>query len=215
MKPRLLLDLDGVLADFDKAAAALWGLTVEELNSRRGETPTWDITPLLGVSHTEFWKRIAQNEYDFWLSVDPLPWAEELVDHVASITDDWYIVTTPSHSGQSHRAKFDWCHCEFLKKYMDEHKHFDRYIPTKHKHLLAREGAILIDDREQNCNHFVFGPKMGASTGGTAILFPAIGNFLREYANDPLPYVKEGLAALLGNNNGFYFVKPSVSVGAK
>jgi len=60
---------------------------------------------------------------------------------------------------------------------------FQDYILTREKHLLARKGAVLIDDSDANVDAFNRG-------GGRGILFPQVWNSKYRLAGqDPVEYV--------------------------
>jgi hypothetical protein len=69
--PKLFLDCDGVLADFDAGArAVLGGLTPAQFEAR--------------YSKREFWKRLARTS-DFYANLPLMPDAEQLFDAVAHL----------------------------------------------------------------------------------------------------------------------------------
>ncbi len=175
---RVLLDLDEVLADFVRSACLVHGTTVEELTAKR--TPgVWDIIGTLGVSTTQFWKKINARGRNFWSDIQPLPWRNEVMQLVESMTPDWHIVSSPSYSVMSHTGKVNW-----LKKHFGHD--FTRFCLTPHKEIFAQPNVILIDDREENIETFV-------RNGGVGVLFPSLGNRLHALRQNPVPYVQHQL----------------------
>lgn len=177
-KPVILLDMDGVLADFPAGVAPLFGLTPEELEAvwKPGE---WNLCPTLGVSMNDFWKRITEAGERFWLDLLPMPWATKLVSLIEQHCAEWHIISAPSRCPSSHSGKVKWLKREFGER-------FDSFALTPHKHLFARPNTILIDDRQTNCDNF-------EAAGGTSILFPSLGNCLHQWHNNPLPHVARQL----------------------
>jgi 5'(3')-deoxyribonucleotidase len=168
----ILLDMDGVLADFHRAAL----LEHEKLhlldNWPKGE---WNIPKVLGISDNEFWQVIDAN-IDFWLGIKPLPWVRELYDlccEFGNVT----ISTSPSLNSTCASHKIIWLR-EELKD-----PSFTNYMIGSNKSLMSREGNILIDDSYRNCCKFV-----GAGAG-ESILFPAITNSAWEYAEHCVDHV--------------------------
>lgn len=189
MKTRIFLDMDGVMVDFDSGACAAHGVTPAWLAERR--TPgQWSIVDPLGVSLDTFWDRINDQGETFWLGLQPQPWLRELLHLVDTITDDWYVVSSPDEAavGAVYSGKVKW-----LKRYFG--KSFNRFIPTPHKHLLAGNG-ILIDDHQTNVNEFV-------RHGGQAVVFPSIGNNLYPHRDRPV-YWLSNQAQLSSLTNHFH-----------
>lgn len=193
----ILLDMDEVLTDFIGGAVrihgAKWGFTRAEINAQRrpGE---WDIVRPIGrwlrqQGHHEpftpdhFWSAITEAGSRFWIELERLPWAYEMVDLVARYTSDWHIVTAPSKCATSYSGKVQWLKTEFGPD-------FDQFVITPHKHILANSRAILIDDREKNISSFI-------EAGGRGILFPNVGNCLRDLTDDPVKYVTSELVKQL------------------
>lgn len=177
--PPIFLDADGVLADFDKAAMEVHGRTIDWLMAVRPRG-LWDLTHPLGVTLDEFWEPIHNAGADFWENIELLPWAGELIKMLQGL--DWYVVTAPStykEGSPSYHGKIKWLERHFGWR-------ISKCLLTSDKHLLARKGAILIDDRESNINAFT-------EAGGEGIIFPSLGNCLHSMAADPIPYVRKML----------------------
>jgi len=122
---KLYCDLDGVLADFDKAYLTISG----------------------GIPHKgddEFWARIKAAE-DFWLNLEMMPDGPKLWDYVKS---HHYVVILSSpgthDTERAVRQKRQW-----IKKHLGEHVNF---VPkeAKFKHHYADDRCILIDDWARN-----------------------------------------------------------------
>ena len=168
-KPIIFCDMDEVLVDFVGGALQVHSMTREELDAKR-KPGTWEISDIVCNSMDEFWEPINVLGKSFWTRLQPLPWVEELVKILEPY--EWYIVSTPSRNPESGLGKQLWCMNYFGS-------HFDRLIPTKHKHLLAGPNKYLIDDREKNCHKFT-------ASGGRSLLFPSMGNRLHPWASNPL-----------------------------
>jgi 5'(3')-deoxyribonucleotidase len=188
-QPRILVDMDCVLADFVAAAAKAHGVPADALltpsNWPPGEYGCYEPFGRLAVgrpfSAFEFWKPINADP-KFWRTIPRLPWADDLMELVRSLTADYWFVTSPSRCDNCVRGKEDWVKAHYGEPH-------DRVVPTPHKYLLAvtaRGPAVLVDDHEKNVEEF-------RAAGGLAVLFPAHHNQLHQYAADPLPWVAEGL----------------------
>jgi len=121
---RLFLDCDGVLADFDAAAAKLFGMPASRFQARYG--------------NREFWKRI-QREPDFYGTLPEMPDARILFDAVKHLEPT--ILTGLPLGNWAAPQKVRWAA-----------EHFPR-VPIitcmardKHRHM--HDGDVLVDDRE-------------------------------------------------------------------
>lgn len=119
---QLFLDCDGVLADFDKRAFELLGMTGQEFEDEHGSE--------------EFW-RIIREDDEFFYNLDPLPHAMKLwrsVEHLHPI-----ILTGCPKGGWAEAEKRRWAK-----------KHFGTEMiitcRSKNKRLYGRAGDVLVDD---------------------------------------------------------------------
>jgi hypothetical protein len=124
--PRLFLDADGVLADFDAGAKRLFGTSPAEFQARHGSR--------------EFWKRIA-GANDFYGSLPEMPDARLLFDAVKHLQPT--ILTGLPLGSWAAPQKVAWAA-----------EHFPG-VPIitcmardKHKHM--HSGDVLVDDRENH-----------------------------------------------------------------
>jgi len=126
MSRRLYLDCDGVLADFDKGAAAVLGMHPKAYEKRRGAR--------------SFWARLASAP-DFYFSLPLLPDAMRLYEAVRHL--DPVILTGMPRGGWAADQKVRWAA-----------KHFPgvRIITTmaRDKRNHAKEGDVLVDDQERH-----------------------------------------------------------------
>jgi len=159
---KILLDIDGVLADFNGGVARLFGLTPEELLSRikPGE---WSLEGPLGVTTKEFWKKIGEAGEDFWDNLEPYPWALDLYE-VALRFGDVCLLSSPSQDPSSWAGRVRWIQKHFGKK-----GYFENFLLGNPKGFCASPNSILIDDKNANVRDFV-------DAHGHAILFPQIWN---------------------------------------
>jgi hypothetical protein len=186
MDIRIVVDLDDVLVDFTRPAAALWGLTIDQLLPfwPRG---TWAMLPALGcalgrqepVGWDEFWDML-DGKREFWEQLPPLPWANDLLAYVQCVTPDWHIITSPGRCDSSYDGKL-----RLIRKLVGPS--FTRFAITPHKEIAANEHTILIDDRPENIATF-------RKHGGHGVLFPRFNNGLHDHADRPMYHIKAGVA---------------------
>src|SRR5258705_3683348 len=91
----IFVDLDGVLADFDKKALALFGKKPREIEDEIGSK--------------EFWKAIS-GVYDFYLTMDKMHDADALMEGVRQYDFSPTILTgIPMSMPQVPGHKREWC----------------------------------------------------------------------------------------------------------
>jgi hypothetical protein len=125
-QPRLFLDADGVLADFDAGARRLLGMTPRAFEAKHGRGA--------------FWKRLSQAE-NFYGSLLEMPDARTLFEGVAHLKPT--ILTGLPLGSWAAPQKVEWAA-----------EHFPG-VPIitcmardKHKHM--HPGDVLVDDRENH-----------------------------------------------------------------
>ena len=166
---RIYLDLDGVIARFAEQSLIVHGKEDTVINK-------WDYFKDWGMTSAEFWEPIDEDP-DFWFNIEPYPWMDDLVKLIESHDPNYLILTSPHDSEYCYSGKQRW-----LQKYFD-FKTPKRAIFTAQKHELARHGAVLIDDSDDNIYEF-------NRHGGTGILFPRSWNDNKHHLDDPVGFVR-------------------------
>ncbi len=157
-QPKLFLDCDGVLADFDAGArAVLGGMTPAQYEERH--------------SRREFWQRLASTP-DFYAGLPLLPDARTLYDAVAHLKPT--ILTGLPIGNWAAPQKVAWAA-----------EHFPG-VPiitcmARDKYRYMEPGDVLVDDREQHRDKweaaggvFVHHKNAERSIAALRILFPTI-----------------------------------------
>lgn len=184
---RILLDVDGVLADWVAGVCRLFDRDQSEMEAEWGHD--YDICSVLGCSTSEMWRRVDEAGEDFWANLEPYPWADQLYDLCRSLAPTT-ILTSPSHDPTSLAGKLRW-----LDEHMGKGEHFRKFLIGPDKVACARPGALLIDDRDANCDDF-------RSYGGQAIVFPRPWNVFRPFVGNELEFIKHTLAIIKGHHDG-------------
>ena len=156
-KPQVFLDLDGVIVDLIRPAYARHGLALDYKNHHNWEV---DLSCFPGTA-SAFWEGLTPA---FW---EGLPFTEEapfLLEFLKPYKPT--ILTSPTRNSAT--AKLLW-----LRKNLPDYYHSKRYLIGPGKIACAREGAFLIDDREETCLKW-------EDAGGTAILVPRPWNSRRD-----------------------------------
>lgn len=146
---QILLDCDGVLADFVGAAAKVHGKSPEVMS--------WDFWVEWGMEPEQFWAPLATR--DFWLGIKPYKWANDLLSSLREF-GEVTVCTAPMNFNTEicAGAKLDW-----LESYFGIQP--DDVMIGRKKWLMAGKSSVLVDDSEYNIGRFW-------RAGGSAILFP-------------------------------------------
>ena len=176
--PIILLDMDGVQANFVKASIEAARLPVHE-----DEIDEWSYYNKW-CSVDEFWKRIGTFE-NFWLDLEKYEWSDDLF-RMCSTTARTVIATSPSPCKNCPGQKVEW-----LRKHGYLESRLTDYMLGPHKELMARPNTILIDDSDRNVELFI-------AAGGKAITFPQRWNKARSLIGSRLEYVGTILNQMVG-----------------
>lgn len=174
------LDMDGVLSDFVTAACFAHSKENPYLDvENHGATASME--RLLGLTPEVFWSRFDES---FWRDMPPTEYLKDIVSLVRQYfsKDGIYILTSPAFNPGCIDGKRDW-----LKKYVPDLS--SHVVFTKHKHLCAAPGRILIDDFESNTSLF-------KEYGGDSFLFPTKHNRMHRFSDKPLAHLHHYLEAL-------------------
>lgn len=138
-KPRVLLDVDGVLADFLTPSFAILN-RLSGLSHVAADLKEWDLFSLFPRTVEDaFYDEC--NKPGFCSSLPVLPGAVEFVAGLREVADV-YIVTSP----MNHNQTWTWERQQWLKQHFDvPHRHI---VHTSAKYLCV--GDVLIDDRPLN-----------------------------------------------------------------
>lgn len=147
-RPRVFVDMDGVIVNFNKAVAPLLGLEYPTEPSVLGHywsfeeyERKWSKT----LSHPEFID-VLRGRDELWSDMEFYWWAKRIIIQLTARQADWYILT--------HCVDDPWCP---YGKHWALTKHFGSEIVKRTfmtfgtKHQMCRPGDVLIDDAEKNC----------------------------------------------------------------
>jgi len=163
MIEHILLDMDGVVVNFSDSA-------LEAMGRPDVVVTQWNFNEHLGMTISDFWQELERRtDESWWASLPKFPWSDELIGLVKS-TAPFTFATSPTRDPRSHSGKVAWIQREFGRQFRD-------YVMTGKKELMAKEGVVLIDDNDKNCEKF-------RAAGGHAICFPALYNKNSMYADE-------------------------------
>jgi 5'(3')-deoxyribonucleotidase len=151
----ILLDMDGVIADLQRAICELLNKP-EALDT--WPLGQWEIETGLGLPAIDIWDRIEDAGESLWTDrIQPYPWTRELIALVNE-TAPYTIATIPTQDPCCASGKLRWLY-QHVRLGMRNHA----FVPDKA--LMAKPTVVLIDDSDFNVRRF-------RGCGGWAILFP-------------------------------------------
>jgi 5'(3')-deoxyribonucleotidase len=166
VKPKVFLDMDGVIAAFERQAQAYFGIEDPYLDeSNLGKFNVYSEHPRFN------WDAL---EYDFWRGIPPTPEANELV-HLLEATfgaENITLLSAPTFNVGCMPGKKDWIGAHFPQ-------FLRRYLFGNAKQFCASPQSLLIDDKDENVDRFI-------DAGGAAILFPRPWNRNHHMAAQPM-----------------------------
>lgn len=173
---KILLDMDGVLVDFNGGFC--------ELHGRDGFVPDrWDAYSAWGMTDHDLWAPTL--DPDWWATLDwtdeGLPLLKFCVD--AAGEDNVYFLTS-GRSAAAAAGKTAWIERELGREWLDN------LLIGHCKHLCAGPGRLLVDDGDHNVDAFI-------EAGGLAALVPRPWN--RARGTEPLPIVQHNISCYVRN----------------
>ncbi|MDB0041597.1 hypothetical protein N9F16_00755 [bacterium] len=154
---KIYVDMDGVVADFDKRFTDLAGMSPSEFESKNGKNAFWDF---IDVKH----------KLAFWVGIPPMSDAQSLMDYVSK--HDYEMLTAPSIKKESLMGKGLWIR-NWANKGLFPSKPKVNYKPAKNKHHFAAPNHILIDDKQSTIDSW-------NAAGGIGILHTSAGSTINQ-----------------------------------
>lgn len=157
MIKEIFVDMDGVLCDFVSAIYGIKGKQYREVEYRGGFDDLWQN---VGMTEEEMWA-IVDHTPDWWRSLKPYPWANDLMELLMNQGVPVRILSTARKHHTSYSGKVQW---------LEDHGFNQPLILCAEKNLLAGPGRVLVDDKEENVAEWV-------ADGGMGITFPQPWNY--------------------------------------
>lgn len=185
-RPRILLDVDGPLADFHRPCLDI----INELTGREytlDMLTEWNLFEALGVSETVKSKTYARMKESGWCSTIPVcPGAVEGVELLRSVADV-YACTSPMNGPTWTHERDGWLsrHFGFTSK---------QIIHTSAKYVCA--GDMLIDDKIENLDKW-----KSWHPGGLAVRWIMPQYSKHVYKNGPSTSSWEDIADMIKNHS--------------
>jgi phosphoglycolate phosphatase-like HAD superfamily hydrolase len=183
MTMHILLDMDGVIADFERGILDQHQVHDASFQAAR-QRGVYDMDPAFhdraGVSLAQ---AVTATDALFWSHLPPLPWAHDLLSICCAQADQLTIVTVAPHAdGATGKSIWFDAHVAGHRTATGRRPELAPVYTAAAKHAYGNPDTVLIDDREDTVvSH--------CAQGFAAILFPAIANHRHAEAHDPLPSV--------------------------
>jgi 5'(3')-deoxyribonucleotidase len=156
---KVYLDMDGVLYAWNKGIAKMFDVPYDNKAIQEEFAGDYEgLESFIGFDKVE--KGIRDAGKKFWLDLELFPWARDVYREAVSYAGDKnvFFLTSFGKWPDSASAKL-----EVLTR--DFKTNPNQVILTKSKHLLAREGSVLVDDKPENLDAF-------QDHGGTIFRWP-------------------------------------------
>lgn len=146
----IFFDMDGVLTDFSGACCKFFDINPDDPTIRQIMKDDLPLEDHFAEGGRDEFLDMINNKggYNFWMEMPMYAWAKELYSTVEETVGKYnvYFLTSHAHFPSAIQAKAD---------YVLKHFNSDRIVVTKYKSLLAKSGAILIDDMDYNIKPFI------------------------------------------------------------
>lgn len=155
MNYRILLDMDGLLADFTAGACQLHGK--DDPYASGENNGNYDIAKILNINTNDFWLPMQK---DFWANLPKTKEADEIVNLCTGLfgVENVCILSSPNLNHESLIGKLIWIETHFPQ--------FRRqYLLGPRKQFCAAPNHVLIDDHLHNTDLF-------REAGGISYLYP-------------------------------------------
>lgn len=177
---KVFLDMDGVIADFNKGIVEAVGLEVCPFTDPKNHG-VWEYTDIISITRDEFWAHCTS---EFFEELDPTHDAHRIVNYLEGRfgRQNICILSSPPLNPESMVGKQRW----LAKHFRQYQRQF--FFGTK-KGFAAHAGSLLVDDADHNIDEF-------SEAGGQAFLYPRPWNRAhedREKAFDRLVNYAENL----------------------
>ena len=133
---RVFVDMDGVLANLNKAIAPAFGLEYP----REGIVGYSWLMDKANVSAPQFFN-IMESNSGLWETAPPFPWTSKLIQILDLKFPDWMILTSATHDAACWHGKVEW-----VRRYLTETGVKKLVMIGGNKERIASRGDLLIDD---------------------------------------------------------------------
>ena len=160
---KVLLDIDGVVADFVGGACRLHGVPDPYLKPENHGH--YEIQDLVGIHGPAFWDPMGE---EFWANLEPTTHMQEIVTLLTLQygVKNICLLTSPVRTPGCIDGKMRW-----IRRHLPDFSR--RFLVGPAKEFCAHENSILFDDSESNVRKF-------EAAGGRTFLVPGLWNSLHK-----------------------------------
>ena len=163
-KLKVILDMDGVIADFTAGMCATNGIPFDP-NNYRFPIGLWDYVCYMERVFGLEWSKVSEqcSNPQFWFDLPLIPGAKKLYEALCVDYDVSFMTKTTGDVSEAFDGKRAW-----LEKHGFATPHDKRMLLLEHgesKGDYARDDAVLIDDMDANVQDFI-------KAGGHGIVIP-------------------------------------------
>lgn len=158
---KLFLDMDGLLTDFQREM-----LRRHQPHKLQYHEVNWNFWGQMGKTKDEFW---SVADYDFWAKLPWCPEGEALLKNIERIVGRKNVTLLSSPGVGSMDGKEFW-----INQHIPEYN--SQFMFGREKWRAAHQGALLVDDSDQNCIEF-------KNAGGDFVLVPRPWNLYKDRMN--------------------------------
>ena len=156
---KLFLDMDGVVADFDRRFRELAGMAPKEFENKYGKNAFWEFIDE------------GDNKIKFWVGIEPMKGAKKLISYIAK-NFDYEMLTAPSIKKQSRLGKSLWVR-NWTNKGLFPSKPKINFKFSNNKQDFAAPNHILIDDKKRTIDQW-------KAAGGIGILYQSAEQVIKD-----------------------------------
>lgn len=142
---KIFLDLDGVVADFNRAAALVFNIDVHNPSVREQLKQDANALYNLAGGKNNFWKYIYKQGESFWSEMELFPWGKDLYNDLQKMCPNLFILTSPPHDPRGSSGKV---------KFIQRHFNTRRFLIGPPKYACAGPTNLLIDDTIKKISEF-------------------------------------------------------------
>jgi 5'(3')-deoxyribonucleotidase len=142
----IFADIDGVIAFWEKSAAKILGIDLNDKQIRQEIKNGKKIETYVG-GDSVMWPKISAEGPHWWRDIEILPWGKKLYEELTKKTDYFCFLTSPSNNPSCAAGKV-----EFLQKHFGEN--FKDFLIGRNKHFCASHRSLLIDDNKDKIEKF-------------------------------------------------------------
>lgn len=143
---RIFLDMDGVVAFWEKSAAKTLDIDLNDEKIREEIKNGKRMETYVGGDEN-MWPLIKKEGDEWWENIELLPWAKRLYNMLKEKADYFSFLSSPSNDPLCASGKV-----KFLRKHFGDD--FKDFLIGRNKYMCASKNALLVDDDKGKTKKF-------------------------------------------------------------